>query len=349
MTTASRILGLICFVIALTFLAPFILMGIGNSAIAWALGPVFFLPVSLGPLGYLYCRSTLLKAPLRRRDLVHVIPLLFCYALTADVSLAGPQEMANWITGTQPNSIRLQIAEYVPITVAYAYTTWTGWMILQYRCQANDNFSSFDPAMFNWLLSLQAFSLLVWTLNAMPGPASAPTLLPSVANLLLTMFVYVIAIIQWRNPRFFTIPVLSNEQLTATFDEPDEGATAREGELDPSMRADLFETVKSRLEADELYLDSDLTLDRLAALTGLSKHHLSEVLNRHAGKNFYEFINGYRVDFVCRRLRQASDQSVLSIAMEAGFSSKSTFNAIFKRYTGRTPTQFRMERSVKAA
>lgn len=333
--------------ISLTFLVPFMLAS-DNSAIGWMVGLVFLLPVSLGPLGYLYCRSALLTTPLGRRDLLHVIPLLFCFALTADISLADPQAMAKWISGAQSHSMRLQMAKYLPVTVAYAYAVWTGWILLQYRRKANENLSNFDPAIFNWLLALQAFSLLVWALKAIPGPTSAPRLLTDLASLFLAVFVYIIAIIQWRNPRFFTIPALSNGQPTAAPAELDEGAASREGELDPSIRAELFETVKRRLEGDKLYLDSDLTLDRLATLTGLSKHHLSEVLNRHAGKNFYEFINGYRIDFVCTRLKQASDQSVLALALEAGFSSKSAFNAVFKRYTGRTPTQFRMENSVGA-
>lgn len=349
MTNASRILGCICFLIALIFLIPFILINIENRAISWAIGLVFFLPVAISPLGYLYCRSAILKAPLGRRDLLHVIPLLLSYALTADISLANPQEMAKWILGAQPHSIRLQVTEYLPVAIAYAYLAWTAWILWQYRRKANDNLSNFDPAVFNWLLSLQIFSLVVWSLKTLPGPTSAPTLLPSVANLFLVILIYVIAIIQWRNPQFFTIPDLTNEQIAATFNELDEGASAREGELNPSIRAELFDTVKSRLEHDKLYLDNGLTLGRLAALTGLNKHHLSEVLNRHAGKNFYEFINGYRIDFVCKRLEQACDRSVLDIAMEAGFSSKSTFNAIFKKCTGRTPTQYRMEKSGQTA
>lgn len=346
---ASRILGAMCFLISMVFLTPFIIKNSGNYALAWSIGLVFFLPVALGPLGYLYCRSALLKAPLIRRDLLHLIPLLLCYALTADVSLADPQEMAKWIAGAQPRSIRLQISEYVPVAVAYAYAAWTGWIIWRYRRQANDNLANFDPAVFNWFLCLQAFSLIVWSLKTLPGPTWAPTLLPNVANLLLAVLIYVIAVIQWRNPQFFTIPDLANKQLNAIFNESTESASPPQGELDPAIRAELFDTVKDRIESGRLYLDSDLTLDRLAVLTGLNKHHLSEVLNRHAHMNFYKFINGYRIDFVCNRLEQASDQSVLDIALEAGFSSKSTFNAIFKQRTGQTPTQYRKEKTGQAA
>ncbi len=333
--------------IGLTFSIPFMLMNTGSAIIASTIGLVFFLPVALGPLGYLYCRSALLGTPLRERDFLHLIPVLLCYALTADVSLADPGKMAEWIAGERPRSIRLQIAEHLPVAIAYAYAVWTGWIVWRYRRQANDNLSNFNPDVFNWLLALQAFNLVVWSLKAIPGPTSAPTLLPDVASVLLAIFIYVIAIIQWRNPGFFTISALSDQQPTAVLHPLDAGGSPRQGELDASIRAELFATVRRRVEADKLYLDCGLTLERLAVSTGLSKHHLSEVLNRHAGKNFYEFINGYRIDFVCERLRR-TEQNVLDIALEAGFSSKSTFNAIFRRHTGSTPSQFRTANSVRA-
>jgi len=76
------------------------------------------------------------------------------------------------------------------------------------------------------------------------------------------------------------------------------------------------------MEAKRLYLNNGLTLLDLAKTTGLSRHHISEVLNRYAGKNFYEFVNGYRVDHVKRQLVEDKAAKVLDIAIEAGFSSK---------------------------
>lgn len=341
MTTASRILGGVCFIIAVIFLTPFLFQKVDNSAIKAIFGIVFFLPVALGPLGYLYCRSVILGEGLTRKDLIHLLPPLGFYALTADVSLANPQAMIAWATGTPPPSVRFRIAEFVPVTIALAYTLCSIAMLLHYREKANDNLANFDPAIFRWLLGLQGFGLVVWTLKTTARSSGSPSLFNDIANLLLALLIYVIAIIQWRDPQFFAVPNLDRDRKNETDDHSQARARAPEGELDPATRAGLFDTVKARLEAERLYLDSELTLDRLAGLTGLSKHHLSEVLNRHAGKNFYDFINGYRVDFVRDRLAEGSNRSVLDIALEAGFSSKSAFNAIFKQRTGLTPTQYR--------
>jgi AraC-like DNA-binding protein len=144
------------------------------------------------------------------------------------------------------------------------------------------------------------------------------------------------------SPNLFTIEHLSTESSL-----PDKRASNSEsepsGSLAPDTRANLFEAVKQQVEQKFLYRNSDLTLSRLAQETGLGVHHLSEVLNQHEGKNFYQFINTYRVDDVCKRLQEDPSLKVLDIALDAGFSSKSTFNSIFKKITGTTPTQYRKQ------
>lgn len=341
MTTASRILGVICLNIALIFLMPFLLLNIENRIIAHIFGVVFFLPVSLGPLGYLYARTAILETPLVKRDLLHILPVLFVYLLTADISLIDPQSMIERFSSVQAPNLRLQFAQFVPVGLAYAYTLWTGWMLWRYRRQANDNLANFDPSVFNWLLTLQAFGIIVWTLKTLPGFGPGLLAFADLANLFLVALTFTIAVMQWRNPKLFTVPDLAGEQSRTVSEKAGEDLPAQGGELDPAIRAKVFESVKNQFEDNQLYLDNTLTLSRLSTLTGVSKHHLSEVLNRHAGKNFYEFVNGYRVDFVRQRLESGTAQNVLDIAMEAGFSSKSTFNAIFKQFTGQTPTQYR--------
>ena len=66
-------------------------------------------------------------------------------------------------------------------------------------------------------------------------------------------------------------------------------------------------------------------------------------------KNYKEFINQYRIAYVCEALLADTRARVLDIAFDAGFASKSTFNAIFKQFTGQTPTRFRQAGRVWTA
>ncbi|MEO1242546.1 MAG: helix-turn-helix domain-containing protein [Pseudomonadota bacterium] len=346
MTTASRILGVGCLLVALNFLFPFLKLNIDNRIIESLIGWLFYIPATSGAIGYFFTRTTLSEKPFRASDLVHLAPLLFCYLLTADFLFGNSQEIAEWIAGIYSDSWRLPASEYVIVGQAFGYGTWTLSMILRYRRQAHANLANFDATVFRWLVMLQALPLAAWGLAAMPGLSTASEIYADIASLFLLALVFFIALMQWRNPQLFTIAQLTEVAETpvlkvADQPRPNQNGSVQDGELDPAIRAELFETIKKQIEGEELYLDSRLTLAGLATATGLSKHHLSEVLNRHAGKNFYEFINGYRVDFVRKRLAEDSNQKILTMALEAGFSSKSTFNAIFKQFTGQTPTQYR--------
>jgi AraC-like DNA-binding protein len=75
----------------------------------------------------------------------------------------------------------------------------------------------------------------------------------------------------------------------------------------------------------------------------MSTHNLSEILNTRLNQNFYDFINRYRVEEVKKRLSEndSGKFSLIAIAFDSGFNSKSSFNTIFKKLTGVTPSQFR--------
>ncbi len=98
-----------------------------------------------------------------------------------------------------------------------------------------------------------------------------------------------------------------------------------------------------QVEKKELYLDQQLNLQKLSIYTGLSRHEISELLNHHLGKSFNAFINHYRIEAAKSKLcdHQFDHLSIMGIAQESGFSSKSSFNLIFKRQTGLTPSEFK--------
>ncbi len=103
------------------------------------------------------------------------------------------------------------------------------------------------------------------------------------------------------------------------------------------------EKLSDYMKSSKPYLNPELTLSQLAGELGISGHILSQVVNEKFGLNFFDFINSYRVEEFKER---ASDPrytnfSLLGIALDSGFNSKSAFNRIFKQKTGITPSQFR--------
>ena len=93
------------------------------------------------------------------------------------------------------------------------------------------------------------------------------------------------------------------------------------------------------------YLNPDLSLPQLATELNISTHYLSQVINEQFNLNFFDFVNGYRVDAFKEKIIDPSFRnfSLLGIAFECGFNSKSAFNRIFKQSTGITPSQFKKD------
>ena len=96
---------------------------------------------------------------------------------------------------------------------------------------------------------------------------------------------------------------------------------------------------------NQLFLDPNLDLKMLSELIVYSEKQISNALNHQLNKNFYTFVNEYRIKEVKKRLidPEMTHFTILSIAYDSGFNSKSTFNRIFKEQTGRTPNQFKKD------
>lgn len=94
---------------------------------------------------------------------------------------------------------------------------------------------------------------------------------------------------------------------------------------------------------DKPYLDADLTLPQLATQLQIPSHLLSRVINEKFGLNFFDFINQFRVEEVKTKLNhpEFDHLSLLGIAFECGFNSKSAFNRVFKKLTGITPSAYK--------
>jgi AraC-like DNA-binding protein len=124
--------------------------------------------------------------------------------------------------------------------------------------------------------------------------------------------------------------------------------------INENPQNEVFEEVSeiSKKQLEELfltkkpYLEPDLTLPKLAEMMKMTTHELSGLINNGFQKNFYHFINSYRIEECKRFLEDSKDDSVnmLCIAYDSGFNSKTTFNTAFKAYTGMSPTEYQKMR-----
>lgn len=106
--------------------------------------------------------------------------------------------------------------------------------------------------------------------------------------------------------------------------------------------ASVQQQLQDAMEHEKLFLDPDLDLPTLVKKIGIPARTISAVLNQHLHKSFNEFVNGYRIMEIKKRMKEeASRQLTISaIAQECGFNSQATFQRAFKHHTGLTPSQF---------
>lgn len=105
----------------------------------------------------------------------------------------------------------------------------------------------------------------------------------------------------------------------------------------------LLNRLRDFMTINKPFQDAELTLTGLAKQIEISRNQLSELINTGTGGNFYDFVNNYRVEEVKVLMKNPryKDFTLLAMAYEAGFPSKSTFNSIFKKFTGMTPSEYR--------
>ncbi len=112
------------------------------------------------------------------------------------------------------------------------------------------------------------------------------------------------------------------------------------------MQEDELEVLKRKLESimksSRPYLDSELNLVKLAELISVTPHQLSYIINAGFGENFYQFVNRYRVERAKELLKDTTtNKTMLAVAYDAGFNSKTVFNTTFKKITHQTPSEFK--------
>ncbi|QNL19296.1 helix-turn-helix transcriptional regulator [Hyphobacterium sp. CCMP332] len=102
----------------------------------------------------------------------------------------------------------------------------------------------------------------------------------------------------------------------------------------------IAERILKAMETEKLYLDPGLSLQKLARHVTTPPNLVSQTLNEQLGMTFFDFVAQWRVEDAKSRIL-AGDDSVLNIALDVGFNSRSTFYKAFKRETGQTPKEFR--------
>lgn len=295
-------------------------------------GMVSFFPFMYGSLFYLYVRALATGQRLAWRDLWHAGGLLLVLAWSGWVLVQSPQDTARFqsdmAAGRAPLLWRYSDLGIFAYSLPYVVAGLV--LCLRHRQALLQRRADADRHSLSWVAVMAIGQLLVWGVALVNSwwslPGGSATVFAVVAA-----WVCVLGYLSLTQPVVEPVPDRSAAPLAV-----------ETGDAHDPRYAEVKEKLARLMEQQGLYREPALTIGQVAKRSGYPEYLVSEVINRQLGGNFWEYINRLRIDAVCVALADAADaRSILDIAYASGFTSKSTFNAAFKRQFGQTPSAWR--------
>lgn len=219
-------------------------------------------------------------------------------------------------------------------------------IVIRFKKQIKDNysFSSYKISL-DWLLVMiilfVILILLIIISSVMYEHGTMDSHVYIFRHVLELFHVYVLSIWGFHQKQLIS-GFVSETNYDADVPESATGKYVKSG-LKSEDAKSYIQTLIKYMDESEIWKDAELSIAKLAAQTSISKHQLSEVLNEYLGKSFYVFVNEYRVEYAKKLLtmKEYNNWSILAIAYECGFNSKTAFNIFFKKHTQLTPSEFK--------
>ena len=313
-----------------------------------------------GPLLYLYIRS--FKENITwRKAWPHVLPFFLLFF----ISYWHFSNMYSKYPGTRtiPKEAIQHPATLVFILVRYAqlllYYGLGRRALTSYQRSLKQLFSEtsrLDPRWIRWLLNgyLIVVLLSIALFGLMLKYPSQITLWVIINMAIGTPYIYLATFKGITQPTLWQARHgVSKENVEETIRETEElPVEQKPRNQKTALNADRIDEIIKRImeamEREKMYQETELTLQEVAAKVQAPAYQVSQAINERLQKNFYDLINSYRVEEAKRLLHDPINKNytILSVGFEAGFNSKTTFNTVFKKFTGLTPTEFRNQQKM---
>lgn len=296
----------------------------------------------LGPLIYLYTKSLCFSDfKLKPHSFLHFLPYIFLSAgpfvyYHLRIALASEGNTFPAVIGSQT---------FINIFYAVKYGLLLFYIILtlvtlhRYRRELKLYFSNTEKIDLVWLSLILVAFMLMWlldtvivALNVWFSGSYSRTFINTLGILsIFTNFAFATAIV---------FKGLSQPNIFSGLKADQKYGKLR---LPKSEVNQYVKKLEQFLEQEKPYLNPSLTINDLAEKLSIPSRQLSQVINDKLKQNFYDLINSYRINEAIEMFKNPShnDKTILEILYDVGFNSKSSFNHIFKKKTGETPSQFR--------
>ncbi|WP_431158056.1 helix-turn-helix domain-containing protein [Winogradskyella poriferorum] len=311
--------------------------------------------VGLAPLIYLYIKSITTSNFKFKKSYWWHFALAFAVILyrfgiyTYDALQPGFNDTQNGILKIELDEAYVQsIMGYIEAPFMLIYLAFTFQLFYNYRKKIIQYFSNTYKLELNWILSFLILFSMLFLYGVIQDIVGSRFMELGYQqrwwlNLLVALVTLYVGI-----KGYFTDTTKLNK-LDFTFTPKTIGIPESNSDMEvKSISEDDIQIVKSLMEVEKAYLNSDLNLSDLAKMANMSRAQLSETINSGFNKNFNDFVNEYRVNAFKNMLKEDKHKqlSLLGIAEECGFNSKATFNRVFKKITNYSPTEYLKSQSI---
>lgn len=292
------------------------------------------IPLLLGPLFLGYILS-IVKPQFQfdRSHLLHFLPFVFFFILFLPFYLSSDEYKIQYLESLDSNNTSFSMLIFSLFkglhSIVYFIISWRVVKRAEKAKKARKT-RSFHTTLLSWIILLQIM-MIAGIYMIVLLEYFFVTLEPDrISSGLVTLSFFILTFSIIRFPASLVPEKVS----------PGKVDRYRASTLQAISKQQILNTLKEILEKEKLYLRSDLSLSDLAERIGVSSNQLSQVINELLDKNFQRFINEYRVQEVKENITDPS-RTLLGIAMDSGFNSKSAFNRVFKDIVGQTPSQYK--------
>jgi AraC-like DNA-binding protein len=312
-----------------------IMLGVGLSVSLFqatypTAGFLFFTAIfAVGPLNLFYYHSLLdPDLPLSYKTKLHILPAAVIFVIDFLFLFQTLELKQHMIAGMFADPLHSPLS--ILVAIGWTHVIFYLFFLLMVEL------GLWDREEIRTEVRIIAFINLLAILSAaILGVGFVLKILPLTlaGGVLLTLIHVIMFLARHRYPHFFQI--LKKEIKQKRYEKS----------LLSGLNTELIYVRLNELMKEELlYRDMELNLSALAELLSLTPHQLSQFLNEKLNIDFRNFINTYRIEDAKGLLLQEQDKSILTICFEVGFNSKSTFNTVFKKHTGMTPREFRLNK-----
>jgi len=297
------------------------------------LGLQFPLPLFHGVLLYYYVSSVTNQFPKKRIVVIlHLLPIIVTLLYLIPFFLLPVQQKIEIFKSNGKGYETFQLVLITGVFISgIVYVVWSSLLLKNHKKRIRDEFSNIEEINLGWLQLLVYGLACIWVIVI----ATQNDIFIHIGQ---SIFVILIGFFGIQQKNIFS----SNEIKSKIVADEKEKKKYTSSGLSEEKEEEYYKKLNQLVIQEKIYANPELSLSDLASKLEIHPNYLSQIINNKEGRTFYDYINIYRVEEFKRLIALPKNQqfTLMSVAYDCGFNSKSSFNRYFKKITNQTPSQY---------